>query len=101
VTLIGGSGGAIEQGWDNVRRRLEWASTQYTRGRQRNERVQITTAGDLALIVQYEHIWFYPPGEQRESERHYRVTTVLRREAGQWRMMHRHADMMMERATPR
>jgi uncharacterized protein (TIGR02246 family) len=101
VTLIGGSGGAIEQGWDNVRRRLEWASTQYTRGRQSNERVRITTSGDLALLVQYEHIWFYPPGEQRESERHYRVTTVLRRETGQWRMIHRHADPMMERATPR
>jgi len=33
--------------------------------------------------------------------RHYRVTTVLRREAGMWRVVHRHADTMMERVTPR
>ena len=101
VTLTGGAGGAIEIGWEKVRPRLEWASAQYTRGRQRNERVRITTSGDLALVVQYEHIWFNSPGQERESERHYRVTTVLRREAGVWRVVHRHADTMMERVTPR
>jgi uncharacterized protein (TIGR02246 family) len=101
VTLTGGAGGAIEKGWANVRRRLEWASAQYSRGRQRNERVRVTSSGDLALVAQYEHIWFYSPGQERESERHYRVTTVLRREEGRWRVVHRHADTMMERVTPR
>lgn len=101
VTLTGGAGGQIEMGWENVGRRLEWASAQYTRGRQQNERVRVTSAGDLALVVQYEHIWFYRPGSETESERHYRVTTALRREAGQWRVVHRHADTMMTRETPR
>lgn len=101
VTLTGGAGGAIEKGWDNVRPRLEWASAQYSRGRQINERVRITTSGDLALVVQYEHIWFHSPGQEKESERRYRVTTVLRREAGEWRVVHRHADTMLERVTPR
>lgn len=101
VTLTGGAGGAIEQGWDKVRPRLEWASAQYSRGRQINERVRITVSGDLALVVQYEHIWFHSPGQEKESERHYRVTTALRREAGEWRVVHRHADTMMERVTPR
>lgn len=40
VTLTGGAGGKIEMGWDNVRPRLQWASAQYTRGRQQNERVR-------------------------------------------------------------
>jgi len=101
VTLTGGAGGAIEMGWDKVGPRLEWASAQYTRGRQRNERVRVTRSGDLAVVVQYEHIWFHSPGQERESERHYRVTTVLRREAGSWRVVHRHADTMMERVIPR
>jgi ketosteroid isomerase-like protein len=101
VTLTGGAGGRIEMGWENVRRRLEWASAQYTRGRQQNERIRVTTSGDLALVVQYEHIWFHSPGSERESERHYRVTTALRREAGQWRVVHRHADTMIVRETPR
>jgi ketosteroid isomerase-like protein len=100
VTLTGGAGGAIEVGWEKVRPRLEWASAQYTRGRQKNERVRVTRSGDLALVVQYEHIWFHSPGQARESERHYRVTTVLRREAGHWRVVHRHADTMMNRVTP-
>jgi ketosteroid isomerase-like protein len=101
VTLTGGAGGAIEKGWDKVRPRLEWASAQYTRGRQINERVSITVSGDLALVLQYENIWFHSPGKERESERHYRVTTALRREGGEWRVIHRHADTMTERVTPR
>jgi ketosteroid isomerase-like protein len=101
VTLTGGAGGAIEKGWDKVRPRLEWASAQYARGRQNNERVSITMSGDLALVLQYEHIWFHSPGQEKESERHYRVTTVLRREGEEWRVIHRHADTMMERITPR
>jgi ketosteroid isomerase-like protein len=101
VTLTGGAGGAIEQGWEHVRPRLEWASAQYSKGRQQNERVSVTMSGDLALVVQYEHIWFHAPREERESERRYRVTAVLRGEAGRWRVIHRHADTMMERVTPR
>lgn len=101
VTLTGGAGGAIEKGWDKVRPRLEWASAQYSRGRQINERVNITVSGDLALVLQYEHIWFRSPGQEKESERHYRVTTVLRREREEWRVVHRHADTMMDRVTPR
>lgn len=101
VTLTGGAGGPIEHGWDNVRKRLEWASAQYSNGRQINERVHITVSGDLALVLQYENIWFHSPGQEKESERHYRVTMALRREAGSWRVIHRHADTLMERATPR
>jgi ketosteroid isomerase-like protein len=101
VTLTGGAGGAIEKGWDKVRPRLEWASAQYSRGRQINERVSITVSGDLALVLQYEHIWFHSPGQEEESQRNYRVTNVLRREAGEWHVIHRHADTMTERVTPR
>jgi ketosteroid isomerase-like protein len=101
VTLTGGAGGAIEKGWDKVRPRLEWASAQYSRGRQVNERVSITESGDLALVLQYEHIWFHSPGHEKESQRDYRVTSVLRREAGEWHVIHRHADTMTERVAPR
>jgi ketosteroid isomerase-like protein len=101
VTLTGGAGGAIEKGWKNVSSRLDWASAQYSKGTQTNERVSVTATGDLALVVQYEHIRFQVPGQSGESERHYRVTLGLRREAGSWRVIHRHADTMMTREVPK
>lgn len=51
VTLTGGAGGASEKGWDKVRPRLEWASAQYSRGRQINERVSIIVSDTMTERV--------------------------------------------------
>lgn len=101
VTLAGGAGGTIEKGWPNVGRRLDWASAQYSRGEQTNERIQAAVRGDFAYAVQLEHISFYPPGGAAPSKRDYRVTTIFRREPEGWRVVHRQADTMMVRQTPR
>ncbi|MFC3552335.1 YybH family protein [Lysobacter cavernae] len=101
VTLTGGAGGGIEKGWKNVSARLDWASAQYTKGAQTNERVKVAVSGDFAYVVQYEHIRFHVPGKANESKRDYRVTTVFRREPAGWRVVHRHADTLLTRQTPR
>lgn len=101
VTLTGGSGGAIEKGWKNVSERLDWASANYSKGSQTNERILVTVNGNFAYVVGYQHIRFHVPGQSKESERHYRVTTVFRREPEGWRVVHRHADTMMAKQTPR
>lgn len=101
VTLTGGAGGPMEKGWTNVSARLDWASAQYTRGTQKNTRFSVTVSGDLALVLQYEHIRFYSPGVTTESERNYRVTMALRREKDGWRVIHRHADTMTTKQTPK
>ena len=95
VTLAGGSGGAIEKGWEHVSRRLDWASSQYTKGVQTNERITVKVSGDFAYVVQLEHIRFHVPGQEREATRDYRITMVFRREAGSWRLVHRQADTQM------
>ena len=101
VTLIGGAGGAIEKGWQNVSSRLDWASAQYSKGTQANERIMATVSGDLAYVVQLEHIRYQLPHQAQEVNRDYRVTMVFRREAEGWRIVHRQADTQMAKQTPR
>lgn len=95
VTLAGGSGGAIEKGWEHVSPRLDWASSQYTNGVQTNERVTAKVSGDFAYVVQLEHISFSVPGHAQESKRDYRITMVFRHEPEGWRIVHRQADTQM------
>lgn len=97
VTLSGAAGGKTAKGWNNVSARLEWASSQFSKGSKDVEIVQRTVSGDFAYIVQYEYILFYPPGKSTQSKRDYRVTTIFRREPEGWRVVHRHADTLMER----
>jgi ketosteroid isomerase-like protein len=92
VTLAGGLGGRIEKGWADVERRLDWVATQFSKGTNRIDRLVATASGDLGYVVQAEHIRYVVPGEARETTREYRVTMVFRREAGQWRIVHRQAD---------
>ena len=58
-------------------------------------------SGDLAYVVQVEHIRFRGPGQVRESARDYRVTMVFRREADGWRIVHRQADSQMTKEAPK
>ena len=95
VTLSGGFGGAIEQGWELISRRLNWVATQFTQGSTSIERLVVHASGDLACVVQIEHIRFLAPGHVEESVRDYRVTMVFRREASGWRIVHRQADSHM------
>jgi ketosteroid isomerase-like protein len=100
VTLSGAAGGPTARGWNEVRDRLEWASLQFlsTKGSKQVEHIQTTVKGDLAYIVQYEHILYFPVGQSGEAKRDYRVTTIFRRERAGWRVVHRHADTLMTRA---
>jgi len=97
VTLSGAAGGETAKGWKNVSERLDWASAQFSRGSKTIEPIQTTVSGDIAYVVQYEHILFYPPGQLKQSRRDYRVTTIFRREPEGWRVVHRHADTLLKR----
>ena len=101
VTLGGGFGGGFALGWDKVAKRLDWASSQFTNGRNKIERIASATSGDLAYLVQMEHLNFTPLNASAEIERIYRVTMVFRKENGQWRIIHRHADTQTSKEAPR
>jgi ketosteroid isomerase-like protein len=101
VTLSGGFGGAIEKGWDQISRRLDWVGAQYSKGTHAHERAVTKSSGDLAYVVQSEHIRFHVPGQEKESTRDYRVTMVFRREPAGWRLVHRQADSQTTKQAPR
>ena len=101
VTLIGGLGGDIEKGWSNVGARLDGVSTQYAEGSRKHEEVSRHVAGDLAYVVQRETIQFRRPGNGEHVVQPLRVSMVFRREAGRWRLVHRHADSLTARAAGR
>lgn len=99
VTLSGAAGGPTAKGWNEVSKRLGWASAQFkdARGSKTAEIIKASVSGDLAYIVQYEHIRYTPSGQAVEAKRDYRVTTIFRRKSEGWRVVHRHADTLMER----
>ena len=97
VTLVGGLGGAVAKGWDEVSTRLDWVATQYADGRREHHEVTRVVSGDLAYVVQREVIRFVAPTDRRPVTQELRATMVVRREAGTWRIVHRHADAMVAR----
>ena len=100
VTLAGGFGGAIEKGWEQISRRLDWVGAQFSKGTHTHERIVANANGDLGYVVQIEHIRFHVPGKAEESTRDYRVTMVFRRESEGWRIVHRQADSQMMKQAP-
>lgn len=92
VTLTGGLGGAIEKGWGNVSRRLDWVSSQYADGSREHEEVVRFVGRDVAYVVQKEIIRFRVPGQTAHATQELRAVMVFRLESGVWRISHRQAD---------
>lgn len=100
ITLSGGFGGTIERGWEQISRRLDWVGEHFSKGTNSIERVVTGSSGDLAYVVQIEHLRFHVPGQAEESTRDYRVTMLFRRESAGWRIIHRQADSQMVKQAP-
>jgi ketosteroid isomerase-like protein len=97
VTLFGVSGGRGDHGWDEVGRRLDWASTQYSEGSLTVERIASYVDGNLGYVVQRERVRFKIPGRSEESILEIRATWIFRREQIGWRVIHRQADSLIRR----
>jgi ketosteroid isomerase-like protein len=100
VTLFGVSGGSGEHGWAKVGPRLDWTNTQYRDGTLTVERIASYVDGNLGYVVQRETVHFKIPGRAQESTLQIRATWIFRRQRGGWRIVHRHADSLMNRQGP-
>ena len=96
VTVFGGFGG-LEHGWAEVGPRLEWAASHFSNGVYSQQDLSATVGTDVACLVSLEHWSFTDPQEHTDTVLELRVTQLFRREDGEWRLVHRHADPLMKK----
>jgi ketosteroid isomerase-like protein len=100
VTILGGFGGEGDKGWKAVSARYDWASSQYRPGDAtlKVDYHTIAVSGDLAYTVSVERQSNVRVGTQAAgASRRLRVTQIFRRERGEWKLVHRQADQMVEK----
>jgi ketosteroid isomerase-like protein len=90
VTLFGAA--MMTTGWPEIEATFDWLGTQFSDCTSFDiEVIAAGVSGDLAYLVAFEHttasIGGKPPAPYT-----LRVTTIFRREAGAWQVVHRHAD---------
>jgi ketosteroid isomerase-like protein len=101
ATIFGAFGG-YEKGWSEVGPRYDWAASQYkaSGARKRVEYLNTAVSGDLAFTVGIERDEVQVSGQDKPAPRSLRVTQVFRRENGAWKLLHRHADPLLEKKAP-
>jgi ketosteroid isomerase-like protein len=94
-TLMAPSGGEPRRGFDASDQALE-AMEQYFHGggEAELEVFQTYTSGDMVVLVAIER-QHGEVGGLPDQDWSLRVTLVFRREAGEWRLVHRHADPLV------
>jgi ketosteroid isomerase-like protein len=98
VTLFGAL--LTASGWDEVGPSFEWLASRFSSGTFRYEVIAAGASDDLGYIVGIEHITAsVASGPPEDYE--LRVTTILRREDGEWKVVHRHADPMPDSESAR
>ena len=98
VTIFGGWG-AYERGWSEVGPRYDWAAARFrpSAAKVRVEYLASNVSGDLAYTVAIERSEPLLVGQAEPAPMALRVTHIYRREDGVWKLVHRHADNLMEK----
>jgi ketosteroid isomerase-like protein len=92
VTLANPFGPPV-RGWSNVSATLDRAAANYRDGEVVGfENVSSVVADDLAYTVEIESYRARVGGADEMASVSVRVTSVFRRENGDWKLLHRHAD---------
>ena len=103
VTILGAFGGYGEKGWNAVGARYDWASSQYRPGGAtvKVEYLNVGVSGDLGFTVAIERQAGSHVGDQpKPTPRALRATQIFRKEDGAWKLLHRHADPLLEKQAP-
>lgn len=95
VTVFGAA--RTVQGWSEIQQVFESLAAQFSDGKFEYEVIASGASSDLAYIAGVEHSTVSVGGAEPQDYE-LRVTTVFRRENGQWKVVHRHADPMGESA---
>ena len=100
ATIMGGFGG-YERGKE-VGPRYEWAAAQFRPSGAvlKVEHLTSAVSGDLAYTVTIERSQVLVAGQTAPMPMALRVSHVFRKENGVWKLLHRHADHLVEKAPP-
>lgn len=99
VTIFGGYGSG-ERGREEVASRLAWASARFASGEISYEPITSGSSGDLAYAIGIERGRVSIAGRGMTDDLALRVTHLFRREDGDWKLIHRHADPIMTVTAP-
>ena len=92
VTL-GNPFGPFARGWKQVAETMERAASQYRDGQASGfDTVAKYVAPELGYLIEVERYRAKIGGRSDNSSVALRVTSILRREDGVWKIVHRHAD---------
>jgi ketosteroid isomerase-like protein len=99
VTLFGAA--VTKSGRADVRATFEWLGSSFADCTSyQNEIIAAEASGDLAYTVALEHTTASVNGAPPQPYT-LRVTTVFRREHGEWRIVHRHGDSLASQGAAR
>ena len=99
ITIFGAFGG-MERGWGEVGPRLDWAASQFSEGTFEQEDLSVVVGTELAYAVTIERSRARIGNSAEERVLELRVTQIFRREAEGWRLVHRHADPLVQKRAP-
>ncbi len=85
--------GPVASGWKQIAKTMGRAASNYREGQATGfERAAKYVTPDLAYIVEVERFKAKVGGNEEIASGALRVTSILRREDGAWKIVHRHAD---------
>jgi ketosteroid isomerase-like protein len=102
VTVMG-AWGAYEKGWQQASPRYDWAAARFkdSGAKVSVEYVSAGVSGDLAYTIAIERSIVRLAGMDEPEPMALRVTHLFRKEGGNWKMIHRHADPLMDKTSPK
>ena len=97
-----GPGGGYTQGADEVATTHEQGAKSFRPGGDNSlEILQSFASGDVGCWVGIQRAHVRMPDKPEPAAMSLRVTEVFRHEAGAWRLVHRHADMLADKPAAR
>jgi ketosteroid isomerase-like protein len=99
---IMGAWGDYEKGWGELASRYDWAAARFEESGARVQFQYLSTgvSGDLAYTVAIERSSVRIVGQKDLANMRLRVTHLFRKEQGEWKLLHRHADPLMSKTAP-
>lgn len=101
VTIMG-AWGACEKGWAEAEPRYDWAAARFREAGAipTFEYLASGVSGNLAYTVTIERSEVRVAGQDAPASMPLRTTHIFRKEDGVWKMIHRHADPLIEKTAP-